>query len=55
MSDNTNVEPDDRNVSDTPGSTSESDVDSDSAADVSPDQPETTDSRGMPVDNPSGG
>lgn len=38
-----------------PDSASESDVESDSASDVSADQPETTDSHGMPVDNPSGG
>ncbi|WP_157813941.1 hypothetical protein [Microbacterium sp. BR1] len=57
MSDNANDEPDEQDVPGTPDSASGSEFESDSgsASDVSPDQPQTTDSHGMPVDNPSGG
>ena len=53
MSHNAHDRPDDQNVPGAPDSGSGSDTDTTAAQ--SPDQPDTTDSRGMPVDNPSGG
>lgn len=57
MSHSAQDKPDDPNVpggADS-GSGSDSGTDPDTMAGQSPDQPETTDARGMPVDNPSGG